>query len=67
VGHRATQLVAAGVLGGVVGGGVVGAAVCFSGHDGRDDGHPGYSRHYDDRGYGDYDDRGYGDGDGYGH
>jgi hypothetical protein len=48
VGYRATQLVAAGVLGMIIGGGIVGAAVGLS-DDGHPEDRPGYSRHYDGR------------------
>jgi hypothetical protein len=40
VGHRATQLVAVGILGLVIGGGVVGGVMAATGHDTR----PGMSR-----------------------
>jgi hypothetical protein len=48
VGYRATQLVAAGVLGMIIGGGIVGAAVSFS-DDGHGEDRPDISRHYDGR------------------
>ncbi|MFD8500762.1 hypothetical protein [Amycolatopsis sp. NPDC059657] len=46
-GHRATQLVAVGVLGLVIGGGIVGAATGFGHGGGPRDGRQGVHRHYD--------------------
>lgn len=46
-GHRATQLVAVGVLGLVIGGGIVGAATGFGHGSGPRDGRRGVHRQYD--------------------